>query len=77
MTPPLTVTLPNGVIVPLADATFSFDYSVKVSLDGQVTDLGLAYRILLTYRAWADAELDRLRTELADLKSARNGASAS
>jgi predicted ATPase len=65
----VTVTLPDGTTVPLADARFTTDFSVKVALDGQVMDLGIAYRMLLTYRAYAIAELERLRTEVADLRA--------
>jgi hypothetical protein len=72
----MMVTLPDGTVMPLPDASMAFDWSFKVVLDGQVMDLGIAFRTLLAYRAWADAELDRLRTELADLKSVRNGAPA-
>lgn len=64
-----TVRMPDGSVVPLAEATFNIEYSVKTSLDGQVADLGLAYRMLLTYRTWASQELDRLRTEVADMKA--------
>lgn len=64
--PEPTVTMPDGTVRTLEAATFSFDYSVKVALDGQVMDLGLAFRMLLTYRTWAGQELDRLRTRLAD-----------
>jgi len=73
---PITLTLPDGTVVPLPEASMSFDWSFKVVLDGQVMDLGLAYRTLLAWRTWAAQELDRVRTELADLQSVRNGAPA-
>lgn len=66
--PEPTVTMPDGSVVPLAPATFSIDYSVKTALDGQVCDLGVAFRMLLTWRQWASQELDRLRTQLADAR---------
>lgn len=67
--PEPTVTMPDGSVLPLAPATFAFDYSLKVSLDGQVVDLGFAFRMLLTWRTWACQELDRLRTQLADMRA--------
>jgi len=39
---PITLTLPDGTVVPLPEASMSFDWSFKVVLDGQVMDLGLA-----------------------------------
>lgn len=65
----LTVTLPDGTVMPLADAAFQTRWNIDVALDGVVLDLGVAYRVLLTWRQWATAELDRLRTQLADAKA--------
>ncbi len=62
-----TVTLPDGSVVPLMPATFNL--SLKVALDDEVMDVGLAYRMLLTHREWAAAEIERLHTALADWKA--------
>ncbi len=61
------LTLPDGSVVPLMPANFNF--SLKVSLDDEVMDLGLAYRMLLTYREWAAEEIERLNTALADWRA--------
>ncbi len=65
----LTVKLPDGSERPLVEATFDISYSTKVSLDGMVLDVGIAHRMLLTYRDWAGEEIERLHTELADWKA--------
>ena len=66
----LMVTLPDGTEREMAGAAFRTRYSVKiVNPDGTEVDLGRAYRILLTYQQWADEEIDRLNTALADWKS--------
>lgn len=64
-----TIELPDGSVVPLEQARFHMKYSTEVALDGEIQDLGLAYRMLLTYRSWAANEIERLHTEIADLKA--------
>lgn len=63
------MTLPNGETVPLLEVQFDYTYSFKTNLDGNIVDLGLAYRAMLTYREWANGELERLNTALADWKA--------
>ena len=66
----LMVTMPDGTEREMAGAAFRTRYSVKiVNPDGTEVDLGRAYRILLTYQQWTDEEIDRLRTQIADLKA--------
>ena len=69
MSKDLTVKLPDGSERPLVQATFDISYSTKVSLDGMVLDVGIAHRMLLTYREWAAEEIERLNTMLADWKA--------
>ena len=44
-------------------------YMTLVSLDDVVMDLGLAFRMLLTHREWAEETIEQLRTEIADLRA--------
>lgn len=60
--------LPDGTILPLIEVSFHYDWNLTVSLDDNVLPLGLAFRTLLTWRHWAQQEIERLRTENADLK---------
>lgn len=68
--------LPDGTILPLIEVSFHYDWNLTVSLDDNVLPLGLAFRTLLTWRHWAqqeierlEGELERLHTTIADLKS--------
>lgn len=66
----IMVTMPDGTERELDGALFRQKYSTKlVNPDGTEVDLGRAYRIMLTHNHWADEVIDRLKTQVADMKA--------
>ena len=61
--------MPDGTELPLIPVQFRYDWNLTVSLDDNVLPLGLAFRTLLTWRHWAEGEIERLHTTIADMKS--------
>lgn len=64
------VTMPDGTEREMAGAMFHQKYFVRlVNPDGTEVDLGRAYRLMLTHNHWADEQIDRLKTQVADMKA--------
>ncbi len=65
-----TMKMPDGTTREIEGALFHQKYSTcLVNPDGTEIDVGMAYRMLLTYKNWADEQIDALRTQVADTKA--------
>ena len=63
------LTMPDGSKRPMETSKLETSFSIKVSLDGEIRDIAIAYRFLLTYREWAGDKLDEMATEIERLRT--------